>query len=79
MPHDAKGNLLQVGDKVLIPGTIKSITTSEDYCNCSVELDYPMPPYTDKIVFSAINTKQVLLQDKSALELAAEIRKLGLA
>lgn len=61
MPHDANGNLLKEGDRVTIPGTIKSITTGEEYCNCSVELDFPMPPYTEKVTFSSINTKQVLL------------------
>ena len=59
MPHDAKSNLLKVGDKVVIPGTITQIHMTEEYCNCTVELDYPMPPYTDKQVISSINTKQV--------------------
>ena len=63
MPHDANGNLLKVGDKVLIPGTITSLTESNEYCNCSVELDYAMPPYAadQKTFLSSVNTKQLLL------------------
>jgi hypothetical protein len=61
MPHDANGKLLKVGDKVSIPGTITNITTSEEYCNCSVELDHAMPPYVDKTTLQSINTKQVVL------------------
>lgn len=61
MPHDANGNLLKEGDKVIIPGTIKNITTAEDYCNCTVELDFPMPPDNTPTQYSSLNTKQVLL------------------
>jgi hypothetical protein len=69
MPHDANGNVLAVGDKVFIPGTITAIQPSEEYCNCSVELEHPMPPYTDKVTFSSINTKQVVrLGDVAAAE-----------
>ena len=59
MPHDAKNNWLKVGDKVVIPGVITAIHEGEDYCNCTVELDHPMPPYTDKQSLSALNTRQV--------------------
>lgn len=59
MPHDAKGNVLHVGDKVAIVGTVTQIFPSDDFCNCSVELDRPMPPNGTKSTFSAINTKQV--------------------
>ncbi len=59
MPHDAKGNLLKVGDKVVIPGTVTQVFASEDYCNCSVELEHGMPPTGSKSSVSAINTKQV--------------------
>lgn len=57
--HDAKGNLLQIGDKVLIPATIKDIQAGEEYCNCTVELEYSMPPkeYKDSMT---INTKQCI-------------------
>jgi len=61
MPHDAKGNLLKVGDRVVIPGKVTAIHPTEEYCNCTVELDYTMPPYLDKSTLQSINTKQVLL------------------
>lgn len=57
--HDAKGNLLKIGDKVMIPCVITEIQASEEYCNCTVELEYSMPPYTTKTTFSSINTKQL--------------------
>lgn len=63
MPHDANGNLLKVGDKVSIPGKITLLAESDEYCNCTVELDYSMPPYTpeQKTSLGSINTRQVLL------------------
>ena len=59
MPHDAKGVLLKVGDKVSIPGTVTQIFQSDEYCNCSVELEHPMPPMGSKSVLSALNTRQI--------------------
>ena len=61
MPHDAKGNLLKVGDRIVLRGTILNIMPSEDYCNCTIELDYTMPPDNQKSMVSSINTKQLLL------------------
>lgn len=60
MPHDAKGNLLKPGDLVNIPATVLAVHPGEDYCNCDLELEYPMPPSTEKSRFSAINTRQVV-------------------
>lgn len=60
MPHDANGNLLLPGDKVVIPATVKQIHSDGPYCNVDLELDHPMPAYPDqKSTFSAINTRQV--------------------
>ena len=60
MPHDRDGKLLQVGDKVVIPGTVLEIHASEEYCNARVEFDESMPPYTHKDSISSINTKQLV-------------------
>ena len=61
MPHDAKGTLLKVGDVVMIPGVVVGIHPDERYCNCDVELEYPMPAYPDqKQRYSAISTRQVV-------------------
>lgn len=59
MPHDVKRNLLVVGDKVVIRGTIKAIYGGLDYCNCEVEIDAPMPPDMHKSSISSINTRQL--------------------
>lgn len=58
MPHDAKGNLLVVGDKVNILATIKNICEGQDYCNCSVDFDYLMPPDNTITTIAQINTRQ---------------------
>lgn len=61
MPHDANGQLLQAGDKVLIPATVKQIHNDGPYCNADLELEHPMPAYPNqKSTFSAINTRQVV-------------------
>ena len=59
MPHDAKGNLLKPGDKVVIPATVICVHPSPEYCNCDVEFEYPMPPNTARSRFSTLNTRQV--------------------
>lgn len=59
MPHDANGELLQVGDQVYIPCHIKSVRPGE-YCTTDVEFDIPMPPYTTKSTYSALNAIQVV-------------------
>lgn len=61
MPHDAKGNVLKPGDKVVIPATVLKVFATEngEFCNCDVEFDHPMPPYTEKTRYGALNTRQV--------------------
>ncbi|HEX8838342.1 MAG TPA: hypothetical protein VF748_15470 [Candidatus Acidoferrum sp.] len=68
MPHDANGNELKVGDKVNIPATVTMLTTGDEFCNCSVLLDFRMPPDNTENTFS-VNTTQVLL---SPIQEAAE-------
>lgn len=59
MPHDVNGKVLQTGDKVVIRGKVTQIFASENYCNCSVELDLKMPPDSATSVISAVNTRQL--------------------
>ena len=59
MPHDRKGNLLAVGDKVFVPAVVTGIQPGDDYCNCSLELTEKMPPDNTTTAFPAINTRQV--------------------
>lgn len=58
MPHDAKGNLLQVGDEVIIRAKVKDVQTSEEYCNVTLVTTAPMPPYAEGTTLT-LNTKQV--------------------
>lgn len=62
MPHDKNGKLIKVGNIVLIPCKVKSITMSEDYCNLTVESLYYMPPYEQPTTYT-LNAKQVILQE----------------
>lgn len=59
MPHDKNGNLVEVGNTVMIPCKVKSITMDEQFCNLTVETIDPMPPYNDKQTIT-LNTKQVV-------------------
>jgi len=62
MPHDCKGQLLQVGDSVIIRGKVSYVgqVEGDKFCNVTVELDLPMPAYPDqKSTVSAINAAQV--------------------
>ena len=57
MPHDMNGNVLKVGDRVLIPAIVKTIQMSEDYCNLTAESTERMPGNDSLSTFN-INTKQ---------------------
>lgn len=63
MPHDAKGNVLEVGDDVIIKGKVKHVGTdpaNANFCNLDVELAERMPAYPDSPhVVSALNTRMV--------------------
>lgn len=60
MPHDRDGKLLGVGDSVLIPARIVSITDTEEYCNVSLETSQPMFPGDSRSSIT-LNAKQVVL------------------
>lgn len=59
MPHDLQGNLLKEGDYVWIPAVVKSITTNEDYCNCTCDTTEFMYP-GNSVCTIVLNAKQVL-------------------
>ena len=44
MPHDAKGNPIKVGDRVLIECTVERVDAGEEYCNVSLKTIHPMYP-----------------------------------
>lgn len=59
MPHDLKGNLLAVGDIVLVPARVKDLYQGDEYCNVTLETTEPMFPGTVKSGLT-LNAKQVL-------------------
>ncbi|MGB7158549.1 MAG: hypothetical protein WBD40_10820 [Tepidisphaeraceae bacterium] len=58
--HDANGTELKVGDRVVIPGVVKSVSPGADYCNVQVETTLGRRPDGQKESFSAINTAQLV-------------------
>jgi hypothetical protein len=63
MPHDINGKLLEVGDVVMVPVKILTISPGTDYCNISVETVEKMYPGEYKTTFT-LNGKQVVKQDQ---------------
>lgn len=62
MPHDAKGTKLEVGDKVVLHGTIESITSEQPtYCNILLVADETMAPEAEpyKVSLSARMVEKV--------------------
>lgn len=48
MPHDANGQLLKVGDKVVLRGRVKSIDSEQPtYCNITLQTEKGMEPSQD--------------------------------
>lgn len=37
MPHDKFGQMLEVGDEILVRATVREITTGADFCNVKIE------------------------------------------
>lgn len=62
--HDKNGTELKVGDVVLIPAIIKSLSPSEEYCNVSVETLHGRRPDGIPETFSAINTAVLVLHER---------------
>jgi hypothetical protein len=58
MPHDKKGKLVSVGDRVKLELEVVSVAMGEDYCNLTAKTVIPMPPYTDPTTIT-LNMKQV--------------------
>lgn len=54
--HDVNGTELKVGDKVLIPCVITSLSGGADYCNVSAKSTLGRRPDGANETFSAINT-----------------------
>jgi hypothetical protein len=65
MPHDAKGQILQPGDLVMVPCRVKAVHQMEDFCNLDLETCATMPPeHKYKTSVSAMNTQMVLRANK---------------
>lgn len=58
MPHDANGNLLQVGNIVNVPCKITEIHQTEEYCNLILETQFKMFPSENRSNIS-LNARQV--------------------
>lgn len=59
MPHDRNGNILKVGDTVMVPARIKAIHLTEDYCNIDLETLEGMPPLLHTTSLT-LNSKQTI-------------------
>ena len=63
--HDANNKPLKVGDVVLVPAVITSLSEgTEDYCNVSVQSVYGRRPDGMKETMSAINTGVMMRYNK---------------
>ena len=59
MPHDRNGNIVQVGDTVMVPCLIKAVHLTEDFCNVDLETKHCMYP-TDRPTVLTLNSKQTV-------------------
>lgn len=67
--HDRNGTLVKDGDIVLIEALVVSTYATEEYCNATLQIGYDDEhgPYNIRTNVT-VNTKQVLLLDKSISE-----------
>jgi hypothetical protein len=59
MPHDKFGQLLEVGDEVLVRATVREITASPGFCNVKVETLEKMDTSRTEGETLWLNAKQV--------------------
>jgi hypothetical protein len=59
MPHDKFGQVLQVGDEVIVRGVVREITSSPDFCNVKVETVEKMDDSRTSGETLWLNAKQV--------------------
>lgn len=58
--HDAKGRELKVGDTVIVPCRVVSVSPGAEFCNVSIETIGGRLPDGAKNSYGDINTKQLL-------------------
>lgn len=58
MPHDKNGNLLTVGDEVMIRCTVSEVYATDEFCNVQVRPVEPMYP-SERHDAITLNAKQV--------------------
>lgn len=63
MPHDAKGQPIEVGDIVTVRCRVTTVQIGEDYCNLSLVTCAPMHPSPEPSALS-LNAKQVEVVEK---------------
>ena len=70
MPHDCSGNVVEVGQEVVVRFLVKSVSQNAEYCNCTLESIYPMPGVGGGSMLS-VNTKQVEVVKKAGWRCSA--------
>lgn len=58
MPHDANGNLLKVGDEVVLRAVVEDVQAHAEWCNCSIRTIHPMYPSDRKDLYT-LSTRQL--------------------
>lgn len=58
MPHDLRGNVVEIGQTVTVEFVVTAVHAGDDYCNVSLETALPMFPGSAKMPLT-LNTKQV--------------------
>jgi hypothetical protein len=56
MPHDVRGNVLKVGDTVVLVLKVTDLASSEDFCNAVLESVHGRRPDGEKETLCSINT-----------------------
>jgi hypothetical protein len=67
MPHDANGVLLEVGDRVVLRGKVKSIDSEQEtYCNITFEADRKMAPTPESQPWGTVLSARMVEKEVSS-------------
>ena len=64
--HDRNGNELKLGHVVKIEFVVTGLHAESDFCNVNLESIYPMPGNGLYLNVSAVNSRQVEIEDVNA-------------
>ena len=77
MPHIKTGEMLHVGDKVIVEFVVKDIYQTDDYCNANLQFVEPFYPELNRFDHITVNAKMIAAVTDHSEEVSADLAAFG--